>query len=299
MGRHKNHWPPKPIRRASRVILLAGFACLLPLTGCSTFATSPSMTTVPPEWRTRNSWGPEGNAARADGTLQPLFYNEKMAALAAFGREHIQEGDFLFRYGISYDPRGLLLSGVIAHVGDSPFSHEAVAHWEGEVLYVYDAVPAPEGVRKIPFEFWALDNAPHSFAIKRLKPEYQPYIPAAMGYLEMVYLMQPPFDPALRLDDDRVYCSEMIEKAFRASGLVLSEPVPIRCLPNYLHYRFLRPLAALAADVDVNEPVFAPGNECYGLFGSPQLDLVYSELREHREEYRKAPYCTSEESDTP
>lgn len=295
MGRQNNPWPRQPIRSVSQVLLLAGWTCLLPVAGCSTFATSPSMTTVPPEWRNRNSWGPEGNAARADGTLQPLYYSEKMAALAEFGREHIQEGDVLFRFGISYDPRGCILSSLVARVGDSPFSHEAIAHWEDGVLYVYDAVPAPEGVRKIPFEFWALDNAPHSFAIKRLLPEYQPCIPAAMDNLEMVYQMQPPFDPSLKPDDDRVYCSEMIEKAFRAAGLELSEPIPLRCLPNYLRYSFLRPAAALVVGIDVNEPVFAPGNECYGMFDSPRLELVYSELREHSDQYRKAPRCTSEE----
>jgi hypothetical protein len=277
-------------RRARAALLLVALASLPTVAGCS-LPRSPSMATTPHEWRDRNAWGPEANAARAAGALQPVRHPAALAEWEEFGREHIEDGDLLFRYGVSYAVRGRLASCLTAAVSDSPFTHDAIAHWEGDQLYVYDIVPAPEGARKIPFAFWALDNAPHSLVIKRLKPEYRCHIPAALAYIEDVYLRQVPFDTALHLDDERLYCSEMIEKAFRSAGLVLSDPVPIRCLPRYAPYAVLRPLAERFADVDVDEPVFAVGNAHYGLFGSPRLELVYSELPKFREALRRGPNC--------
>jgi hypothetical protein len=274
-------------RRAPAVVVLVA---VVSLAGCS-LPRSPSMATTPREWRDRNAWGPEADAARAAGTLQPLCCPAALAAWEEFGREHVREGDLLFRYGVAYHITGRLTACVTAGVCDSPFTHDAIAHWEGDELYVYDIVPAPEGVRKIPFAFWALDNAPHSLAVMRLRPEYRCYIPGALAYIEDAWLRQVPFDEGLHLDDERLYCSEMIEKAFRSAGLALSDPVPIRCLPCYPAYSFLRPLAEWAAGVDVEEPVFAVGNARYGLFGSPRLELVYSELPEGREARRHGPRC--------
>jgi hypothetical protein len=281
---------PSPRRRALAVVLLIALVSLPPVAGCS-LPTSPSMATTPREWRDRNAWGPEANAARAANALQPLYYPATLTAWEEFGREHIEDGDLLFRYGLSYSVVGRLTARLTAAVSDSPFTHDAIAHWEGDQLYVYDIVPAPEGARKMPFAFWALDNAPRSLVIKRLKPEYRCYIPGARAYIEDVYLQQVPFDNSLHLDDERLYCSEMIEKAFRSAGLALSDPVPIRCLPRYACYAFLRPVAERVAGVDANEPVFAVGNAHYGLFGSPRLELVYSELPKIREALRYGPRC--------
>jgi hypothetical protein len=275
-------------RHVPRAAVLAALLCLPAVSGCS-LPRSPTMATVPRSWRNRNPWGPEANAARADGSLQPLYLPEEMDEWEAFGREHIQDGDLLFRNGISYTLKGCLIAFVTAAVCDSPFTHDAIAHWEDGVLYVYDTVPEPEGVRKIPFAFWALDNARHSLVVKRLKPQYRCYIPAALDYIETAYLKQIPFDSSLHLDDERLYCSELLEKAFRSAGVALSEPVALRRFPHYGRYAMLRPLAKLCVGLDVDEPVFAVGNQRYGLFGSPYLEVVFSELPKYREDQRLPP----------
>lgn len=250
--------------------------------------------TVPPEWRKCNSWGPEANAARANGTLQPYSCPPELARWEVFGRSMIQDGDLLFRFSISYTVRGRIGSELIARASDSPFSHHAIAHWENDTLYVFDTVPAPGGVRKIPFAFWALDITPHTFAIMRLKPEFRGHIPAAIGYIEEAYWQQVPFDSALKLDDNRLYCSEMIEKAFRSSGLMLSEELLPRCLPHYLRFAWLGPPAKLFRGIDIDEPLFALGNRYYGIFGSPKLELVYSDFDdEQREANREPPRCAT------
>ena len=101
-----------------------------------------------------------------------------------------------------------------------------------------------------------------------------------------------PFDPALRLDDARLYCTEMIEKAFRCAGLALTDPVPIRCEPNYRRYALLRPLAERFLGIRVDEPAFAPGNCYFGTFSSPYLETVYDAGgRRHGDPRPKPPTC--------
>lgn len=169
---------------ALRRRLLAACCCMLLGVGCA-LPSGPTSATVPPAWRRGNPWGPEANAARAEGKLVPLYYTEKMAEWAKFGRCHIQDGDILFRYGLSYKPYEIVTSRIIAGIEDNRFSHDGIAHWEGDALYIYDA--EPQGIRKVPFDFWVLDVADKSLTIKRLRPEYRSYIPAAIAYCEEVY----------------------------------------------------------------------------------------------------------------
>ncbi len=280
------------MRGFGRLILcfLAAFGggCALP--------SSPTNATVPREWRRTNAWGPEAYAARAEGKLQPRFYTQEMAEWAELGRRTIQDGDILFRYGKSYKPYEIFTSYLIASMQDNRFSHDGIAHWEGDTLYVYDAEPAPEAVRKAPFEFWMLDTAAKSLVIKRLRPEFRCFIPKALAYCEDVWLRQVPFDEALRPDDEALYCSEMIEKAYRSAGVVLSEPLPIYCLPHYRRWLWLRPALNTFTKVRVDVPVYALGNCYYGTFGSPYLETVYEQSPDPRGDRREPPTCPAEAS---
>jgi hypothetical protein len=254
-----------------RVLPIVG---ILLVAGCS-IPHLPTAATVPPAWRNTNSWGPEANAARARGELQPCFKPRELPAWEEFGRVHIQTGDLLFRFGRYQRLSSWLTGCIMAGAMDSRFSHDGIACWEGGTLYVYDIEPAPESVRKVPFSYWALDAAEGSLAVKRLRPEYQPYIPQALAYIADAYHRQVAFDDAFLLDDDRLYCAKMIEQAFRSAGLALSEPVPICRLPHFRRFCLLAPLAYLASGVRVDERVYALGNDRYGTFGSPYLDTVY------------------------
>jgi hypothetical protein len=232
------------------------------------------MATVPREWRRTNPWGPAAHEARARGELKSLFYTAEMEGWAEWARQNLQEGDLLFRYGVSSNLRDILNNRVLTRVSDTCFTHDAVVFWQGGDVWVYDAEVEPQGVRKMPFAFWMLDTVPGTLAARRLKAPYRHAIPQALAYCEDAWLRQVPFDSALRLDDERLYCSEMIEKAFRSGGIALSDPTPIRCLPHYRRYRFLRPVVERFTEIRVDEPAFSMGNECYGAFGSPYLEPV-------------------------
>jgi hypothetical protein len=268
--------------------LLLALALLAP--GCA-LPVEPSMATVPRAWRKTNPWGPAAYAARAEGRLQPLSCPPGMAAWAEFGRRHVEESDLLFRYGLSNTLTGKLQTRVLTQITASRFSHDAIAHREDGALYVYDAQPEPEGIRKMPFALWMLDVADGSLVIKRLLPPYRHLVPAAVAYCEEAWARQVPFDPGLRLDDERLYCTEMIEKAFRCAGLALSEPVPIRCVPDYRRYAVLRPLVERFTEIRVDEPAFAPGNCYFGTFSSPYLETVYDAGGRHQGPRPKPPTC--------
>jgi hypothetical protein len=269
---------------------LAAPALGLALLGClgSGCAATGSMATVPRPWRKTNPWGPEALQARARGELQPLFYTRQMACWAAFARHNLRDGDILFRHARNTSLRTCFSNHVLTTGCSSSFTHNGIAFHEGGTVWVYDVEPDPQGVRKIPFEFWMLDTQPGSLAVKRVRAPFRHCIPQAHAYLEEVWLRQPPFDMGLRLDDERLYCSEMIEKAYRSAGLPLSDPIPIRCLPGYNRYRLLRPVAEAFTEIRVDEPIFALGNVWYGTYGSPYLELVYGGETRHSV---KPPLC--------
>ena len=287
-------WGRRPVGSRLRLGARLFAMLLIALTGTGCFGpSSRSMATVPPEWRDPHPWGPTANEARARGDLRPAFYTQEMAEWAAFGRRYLQDGDILFCRGAATSLDGRCITRFFADVTDSPFSHEGIAHWCDGTVWVYDV--KAEGVRDMPFEFWILDVAEHSLAVRRVRPIYRDRTPQAVAFCRECYLRQVPYDMTFSLDDDALYCAEMVEKAYCAAGLPLSEPVPIRRLPNYASYRLLVPLVELCTDIDPDTPVFAPGNEYYGTYSSPYLEEVF-QCEEISEALRmcKAPVAESE-----
>ena len=63
------------------------------------------------------------------------------------------------------------------------------------------------------------------------------------------YLSNTQFDYSFLDDDNKLYCAEIVENAFRTAGVILSDPVPIRCLPNYPKYAWLRVLAECLTEI--------------------------------------------------
>src|SRR5262249_54087755 len=153
------------------------------------------------------------------------------------------------------------------------FSHVGIACWDEGRLWVYDVENG--GARKVPFEVWMLDVTDCLFAIKRVCEPLRDRVPQVLCFCESAYNSHVPFDLAFGLDDDAFYCSELVEKAYRSAGVLLSEPVPLCCFPYYHRYCYLRPAARVLVGIDVKVPVYAPGNAAFGVYSSPVLELVY------------------------
>jgi hypothetical protein len=196
-----------------------------------------------------------------------------MACWGAFAREHIQEGDVLFRMGKAYGPYGYFGSHLVGNIGASPFSHDALAHWEGDKLWIYDA--EMEGVRKILFQAWMFDVSKDTLAIKRLRPELRDRLPIVLAFCDECYRRNTPFDHGFHPGDEQLYCTEMLERAFQIAGIPLSMPATICSLPQYDRYKRIKFLVEHFTEIRVDVCLYSPGNYCHGAFSSPNLELIY------------------------
>jgi hypothetical protein len=232
----------------------------------------------PAGW-TGNYWGPDATRARLAGQLPPVPTNGLMALWGQWGRSVLRDGDIVFRLGDARIARGMFpLSRFIARATGSSFSHTGIVALEDGAPVVYDCTSV--GVRRQPFEVWMLDCV-GSWGVKRLKPQHRGRIPGVLGYCRDKFEQQVPFDYSFRLDDVAFYCLELTEKAFRSQGLALSEPVRIGDWEHLTSY----PLTTFAVlygtglvldqPITLDQPVYLPGNERQGVWGSPLLEMVF------------------------
>jgi hypothetical protein len=233
---------------------------------------------APPGW-VGNYWGPAAYSARACGELATWPETPKMRAWDRWGRQVLRDGDVLFRLGdarifFGYFP----FSRFIARASGSPFSHTGIVAVEDGEPFVYDTTKA--GVRRMPFRVWIVDNV-GPMAVKRLRSEHQVAVPQVLDFCRRVYQQQVPFDFNLGLDDTAFYCVEMTEKAFRAAGLPLSEPIKLgdmeRAYEHPLAIIILQGVSAWVLDepLSLEQRVFFPGNDRHGIWSSTKLVPVY------------------------
>jgi hypothetical protein len=198
----------------------------------------------------------------------------RASAWQAWAETNLESGDLLFVRGESRILLGLVnFSQLASDLSDSPFSHIALVSWEDGQLLVYDIVA--EGPRRIAFADFVNDRRLSLLAAKRLRPEHRQHVPQAIEFCHQVWKNKQPFDEDFRPDNGRWYCSELIEEAFRQSGLPLSEPLPIQQLPGYHRVASpVRQLVLTARSIDPAESVFLPGNDTIGIWASPQLEIL-------------------------
>jgi hypothetical protein len=225
-----------------------------------------------------NPWGPEATRARALGELPAIPFNSRSEAWDRWGRDVLRDGDLVFRLGDTRILWGYFpLSWFIARATGSRFSHVGVVAVEQDGPVVYDC--AATGIQRQPFAIWIGENL-GAFGVKRLKLDQRAHIAGALDFCRRAFEAQVPFDFEFSLDDEKLYCIEMVEKAFRSHGLPLSEPVrigdwenisqfPLSSLSIVIGSRFL-----LKAPISLEQPVYVPGNDHQGLWGSRRLDTV-------------------------
>lgn len=240
---------------------------------------------VPPGW-SGNPWGPQIAHARAAGQVPPVPVTPAMAEWDRWGRTALRDGDILFRRGDARILHGYFpFSRFIANADNSPYSHTGIVAIEGGAPVVYDTTQF--GVRRQPLGVWMLDSV-GAFGVKRLRPAYRDRIPQVLAYCRRVFEAQVPFDANLLLDDRALYCVEMTEKAFRAAGIPLSQPVRLGDMERAAEFPVCMVGLQMASRVMLDEPltfehaVYFPGNDRHGIWASPALETVVT-----------VPYATS------
>jgi hypothetical protein len=231
-----------------------------------------------PGWK-GDPWGPAATRARARGEPPPIPMTPPMRRWDRWGRIVLRDGDIVFRRGDAQVLFGYFpFSRFIANASGSPFSHTGVVAVEEDGPVVDDTTKA--GVHRRPFAVRTLDNV-GPLGVKRLRPEHRSKIGRVIDFCQQVVEEQVPFDYHLSLDDRELYCVEMAEKAFRAAGLRLSEPVRLGDMENAAKFPIrmfaFQALSAVTLDepLSLDQPVFFPGNERHGIWSSPLHEAVY------------------------
>jgi hypothetical protein len=261
---------------------MAWFLCwLLALSTNQSRGLEPTDYLKTPGW-SGNPWGPAAYRARAAGLIPALPMDAEMQARDCWGKALLRDGDIVFRLGDARTLNGWFpLSHFIAQATGSSFSHTGIVAVEDGSPVIYDC--SYSGVQRQPFSVWMLDCV-GSLGVKRLKPEHRKHIPGVLDFCRKAFEQQVPFDYEFRLDDAKLYCLELTEKAFRSQGLALSEPVRIGDWENLLRY----PITAFAFlqfsgltlenPITLEQSVYLPGNERQGVWASSLLETVHSSV---------------------
>jgi hypothetical protein len=118
-----------------------------------------------------------------------------------------REGDFVFQ---SFPHNEL--TDVIEGCTHSGFSHCGIVHLSGSKWVVIEAVGP---VQETPMDDWVNRGRGHHIAVYRLKQPWSGKIPEMIKNAKS-YLGRP-YDIHMRFDDEKLYCSELLFKAFKKS----------------------------------------------------------------------------------
>jgi hypothetical protein len=227
---------------------------------------------IPETWQ-GNPWGPEAMRARESGEIPPIVLTPQMKQWDDWAKAVLKDGDIVFRRGDAKLLHGHFpFSRFLCGVSNSRFSHTGIVAIENGEPVVYDTTKA--GVRRQPVFVWVLDNV-GPFGVKRVRPEYQQYTAKAIAYCRELFVKQVPFDYSLGIDDQAFYCVEMTEKAYRCSGLPLSEPLRLGDMENIARYPICIVVFLKLSNLSLEQPVYFPGNRNHGIWSCPRLVTVY------------------------
>lgn len=124
---------------------------------------------------------------------------------AAIARYEPAEGDVVFQ---SLPPSPLV--NTIEGVTRSPYSHCGLVALRNGQWVVVEAL---DGVEETPLRAFLIRGRNHGFAVYRLREQHQSAVAETISNARR-YLGRP-YDVRYQMDDEKIYCSELIYKAFR------------------------------------------------------------------------------------
>lgn len=119
-----------------------------------------------------------------------------------------QEGDILFQSL----PHSRLVNA-IEGISQSPYSHCGLVSMQNGRWVVFEAF---RNVEETPLKDFIFRGRQQGFAAYRLKDEYRHFIPAIVENSKQ--FLGRPYDVRYRMDDERIYCTELIYKAYRGAA---------------------------------------------------------------------------------
>lgn len=175
---------------------------------------------------------------------------------SAFGKSvdvsRLQDGDIIFHESASRQ------SLVIRIAQGSRWTHCGIIFFENGKPYVYEAV---EPVKKTPLDRW-IARGGDDFVVMRVKKTLSAEDVKAVKK-EALAMFGRHYDVDFRMDDNRIYCSELVWKAYeRGAGVRLCEPTSLSKMG--FDNRLVRSLASKkigkdrVARIKGDEPIVTP-----------------------------------------
>jgi hypothetical protein len=182
----------------------------------------------------------------------------------------LKDGDILFRLGTTPLAGGLVnFSRTIAHATESDFSHAALVYRgaaDGSIVLDVSAI----GISRRYLRDWYRDGTSNLVA-RRLRPEYQHLIPLVLAEADKLIAKDVLYDDKFVPDDDRFYCTEVVDHCFRTIGHPLVERIRIKDFPNNGLVMYI---GCAIGGINMDNEAAIAGNERIGLFSSPMLETV-------------------------
>lgn len=138
-----------------------------------------------------------------------LFLASWLIVCSAFSADQYtpQEGDIVFQ-SLPHNP---VIDAIEGCTG-SPYSHCGIVVKNKRGWWVLEAIgPVQEG----PLTRWIAQGRDRQFAVYRLKADHQPKVSAMIDAARK--FLGRPYDIQYELDDSKIYCSELIYKAWLAA----------------------------------------------------------------------------------
>lgn len=178
------------------------------------------------------------------------------------GAPRIRAGDIVFNTSESAQSRAIQLAT------RSPYSHMGLVLIREGRPFVLEAVA---DVRLTPLAEWARRGAGGRYEVRRLKDTRPLDRPGGLERLERAALQfrGRPYDPYFEWSDERIYCSELVWKAFaRGLGLRIGEPAALATFDLSSEMVQMKIRERYGSEVPLQEPVISPA----AMFESPLLE---------------------------
>jgi hypothetical protein len=179
----------------------------------------------------------------------------------------VQDGDIVFHTSRSSQ------SAAIQRATGSRYSHMGLVLYRSGQPCVLEAVAT---VRCTPLGAWIKRGVGGHFVVKRLKSARSALTAAGVEKLRQAagQLEGRPHDSAFSWSDERIYCSELVWKAYeRALGIRVGELQELREFNLSAPEVRTKLRERYGKEVPLREPVIAPG----AMFTSPLLETIASQ----------------------
>jgi hypothetical protein len=204
-----------------------------------------------------------------EGLKAQLFVFFIIQNLLSLGAYQPKEGDLYFQSL----PRNAVVNA-IEGASESPYSHCGILVRKGDEWFELEAIGP---VMETPLAKWITQARDRHYDVFRLEAEHERNIPAFIKAARKY--MGRPYDIRYRMDDEKIYCSELIFKGYRdATGKSLGKLVKFGDLKWVRHTPVI---LAIEGSIPLNRIMITPRH----LSEAKQLEKVFSS----KEKIRKKP----------